>query len=45
MIDAAMIAVGSIVSLGILMWLCAAWCDLAAWAIDAIADVVQRRHG
>ena len=35
MFDIAILITGSVVALGLLMWACAAWCDLALWAIDA----------
>ena len=28
--------VGSVFAIGALMWVCAAWCDVVLWAVDAV---------
>jgi hypothetical protein len=42
MFDMAILITSSIIALGLLMWACAAWCDLALWAIDAVSAKIDK---
>ncbi len=45
MIDIAMIAVGSVLALGLLMFVCAARVDLVLWVIDTVEGTWRKVRG